>query len=540
MIQASILEQITIFYNILISNSALWILVAAAIGLMLLLLIASKFHNKKITKIIYATTYIGIFATLICLFHTEVIELFDYLINNIFLFLFFPNLAVYALVLIIVNIIIVKSTFSEKDNKIIKVFNIIFFVIFNTIFYLIIDNIVKNTVNVYEQLSIYTNNDLLVLIELSMKLFIVWLIILGIIKITRSLVNNLSSKVTNKNLVLEENNNSLELNNVDTLNQVLEINPNYEKIPEVEAKYNDYVDIVPMKKHKKLEENVEINASLSQENIVQNITDELDVDKLNELELQSQELVIENNNNLESLEEDTKEELVEVQDIKNEEVIVQNITDELVEEQPNELEIENQEVVMENENTLEIVETTNALEEAVETSSIENLETMTQSITNELESEQLNELELEDQEVVTKNNNIIESLEEDTNDNLVNEDTIKTNPFENIILENENTLVVSDDVKETESVQEEKKITLSSYDSIFIDYNSNLVSNIDNDMKVVFSDDDYMKNILLKVDDLKDNLNDDKIRNFYDSVKTEEDKLTLSDYNRLINILFNK
>lgn len=101
--------------------------------------------------------------------------------NNIFLFLFFPNLAVYVLVLIIINILIVRSTFSKKDSKFTKNINIIFFLLFQVIFYLIIDNVVKNNIDVYEQLSIYTNQDLLILIELSMQLFLLWVILLLII-----------------------------------------------------------------------------------------------------------------------------------------------------------------------------------------------------------------------------------------------------------------------------------------------------------------------------------------------------------------------
>ena len=85
MIQASLLEQITIFWNILINNKYIWIILLVALGLVLLLSIGSKFHNKKITKILYILAYVGIFGTLIGLFHTEILELYDYLVNNIFL-----------------------------------------------------------------------------------------------------------------------------------------------------------------------------------------------------------------------------------------------------------------------------------------------------------------------------------------------------------------------------------------------------------------------------------------------------------------------
>ena len=106
MVQASLLEQIKIFWNILINNQSLWLVLVLALGLVLLLAIGSKFHNKKITKILYVCAYLGIFGVLIGFFHTEILELYDYLVNNIFLFLFFPNLAVYALVLLSLHFLI--------------------------------------------------------------------------------------------------------------------------------------------------------------------------------------------------------------------------------------------------------------------------------------------------------------------------------------------------------------------------------------------------------------------------------------------------
>ena len=77
MIQASLLEQISIFWNILISNKAIWIILGSSVGLVLLLGIGSIFHNKKITKILYSIAYLGIFGTLIWFYHNEILELID-------------------------------------------------------------------------------------------------------------------------------------------------------------------------------------------------------------------------------------------------------------------------------------------------------------------------------------------------------------------------------------------------------------------------------------------------------------------------------
>ncbi len=226
MIQVGILEQILTFFKILFKNPYIIALAIISLASLFILIFASKFKNKKVTKVLYLIVYLGIFGTLLYFYHSEIFKLFDYLINNIFLFLFFPNLAVYILVLVIINTIIIKSTCSSKDSLKVKILNIIFFIIFNIIFYLIIYNIIKNKVDVYEQLSVYTNSDLLNLIELSMKLFVFWILVLIIIKLSSVLLNRMEiRKLGNKNLNLVETFNKEELINVNSISKVKKVIP---------------------------------------------------------------------------------------------------------------------------------------------------------------------------------------------------------------------------------------------------------------------------------------------------------------------------
>lgn len=296
MIQVNIFEQLMTFFKIFSSNAYVVILSIASIIALFILLLANKFKNKKITKILVILVYTLIFGTLIYFYHTEILKLLDYLMNNIFLLLFFPNLAVYVLVLIIINIIIIKSMLSDHGSKSTNILNIIFFILFNVIFYLIIDNIIKNNINVYEQLSIYTNSDLLILIELSMKLFIIWILLLIIIKISLNLNNHiLLKRSTNKNLILDEVSNRGELESLKPMTNYLEINStnieddyengfNYKEIFENSINYsnlkvenmsdepkyniyNDYLDMVPIRKKVK-ESNLIETPSMIQKEIV--------------------------------------------------------------------------------------------------------------------------------------------------------------------------------------------------------------------------------------------------------------------------------
>ena len=254
MIQSNILEQIKTLWNIFTSNKNFVMIGITSLVFLIIILLTSYFGGKKITKIITFTIYLIVIGTLIYFFHTEVFMLVDYLINNIFILLFFPNLAIYTLILIIVNIIMIRSIVL-KYGKVLKFINAIFFVIFNIIFYLIIDNVIKNKVNIYEQLSIYTNNNLLILIQISMYLFIIWLVVL--------LINYIASKLVKDKVVKEEVIPKEEV--VPTISKVKEVTPNTIVVTEKEVEeiknlrnekekniYNEYIDIMPVKKNKNI------------------------------------------------------------------------------------------------------------------------------------------------------------------------------------------------------------------------------------------------------------------------------------------------
>ena len=276
MIQKDIIEQINTLFKILKVNKNIMLVSIFAIITLILLEIVGHLKNKKITKIILISVYILVFGLLFIFYNSEVLSFIDYLVNNIFILLFFPNLAVYTLVIIISNILVIKNLL-RTNNKILKHISIMFFVIFNIIFYLIVDNCVENNILVYETLSIYTNSELLTLIEINMYLFILYLIIILISKVSHNIIGSIKvptkahevSKVntlvtdtievedelvdTKENSIpdlnltpvmitpeeiVKPNENSIVLNNHE-LNNLKTVNI-----------YNEYMDIEPVKKKK--------------------------------------------------------------------------------------------------------------------------------------------------------------------------------------------------------------------------------------------------------------------------------------------------
>lgn len=315
MIQKNLLEQLQILYKIFINNKNVFLISIIAIISFIIFQVANKLSNKKITKLLFLILYIGIFGTLLYFYNNQILTFIDYLINNIFILLFFPNLAIYTLIIIISNILIIKTIF-RKNNKVLKNINIIFFILFNIIFYLIIDNVSKNNINVYEQLSIYTNSDLLVLIQVSMYLFMFWLIILFIDKFSNKFIigkkkqivfNNVYSEVEVPKKIKKHFKNKLVisndvkninkklkniktpiLNNIDSIevnDKIIEEDKDIVKdsITNSDRKtniYNSYIDVVPVKKNKSKEKNHIILSSI--ETI---INDNIEVDSTKDMDV---------------------------------------------------------------------------------------------------------------------------------------------------------------------------------------------------------------------------------------------------------------
>lgn len=224
MINVSLGEKIKYFIDMISDNVNTLYIMGILLVLTLLVLVVYR-KNNRLVKGIFIGLYFLIIISLIVIYHQPLISLFDYLVENIVANLLFPNLAIYALILLIINIIVIASLLSNKVKYYIKSINIVYFGITQLFLYLIIDNVIRNDINVYEKLSIYTNQDLLILIELSMQLFVVWIIVLMIIKFVDYLIIKSEKKVviTDNKLVI---NNEIESNNnYNSLNELIEYVP---------------------------------------------------------------------------------------------------------------------------------------------------------------------------------------------------------------------------------------------------------------------------------------------------------------------------
>ncbi len=133
--------------------------------------------NKKINKAIFFSIWGVLLVMMVVKYNKVLSSLFDNLFDNIFMALYFPNLAVYIVILIISNVMFVYSTSSKRVRKSYKLINTFSALIIDTFLVLIVDIVNKNNINVHDEINVYTNPSLLVLLELTTAIFVSWLLL---------------------------------------------------------------------------------------------------------------------------------------------------------------------------------------------------------------------------------------------------------------------------------------------------------------------------------------------------------------------------
>lgn len=177
-------------------------------------------NKKKIGKLVSILGWIFIVLFIIIRYSSYLNKLFDNLINNIFMQIFFPNLATYVIIIIITNFIFLYSIIKKTSN-LSKVINVIFFTVIMVFMLYTLEQIITNNINIYSFEDVYSNDDISVLIQSTTVLFTFWIILI----ISKLIINKLIEKSI-KNIKNEEKDNisekqdlsEIQINNTNSQN----------------------------------------------------------------------------------------------------------------------------------------------------------------------------------------------------------------------------------------------------------------------------------------------------------------------------------
>lgn len=188
----SIIEKFQILFNTLLDFKFILIFTIALL-LFTLLYIVGKLSGKKYI-LFMILSFLIVFGISIINNYEVLSNTFDNFTTILFGNIYFPSIYAYIGVLVISFISFMISILNVMLKKIYKIINSTMFIINNVLLIIVINIIAKNKIDIFSVNSLYTNTNLVAILELSMGLFILWILSLITVYVTDCLCERLAHK----------------------------------------------------------------------------------------------------------------------------------------------------------------------------------------------------------------------------------------------------------------------------------------------------------------------------------------------------------
>lgn len=188
----SIAEKFKILFDMILDFKFIFIFLGVLVIATLLYLI-KKIDNRKYIMIITLSLLL-ILGIDIVINYKELAEVFDNFMTIFFSNIYFPSVYVYVGTLLIVAIAFITSMFNKMLNKIYKIINGITFVMNNILLAIILNIIAKNKIDVFTPNELYTNINLVAVLEISIGLFVLWILSLIVVYTTSVICDRIGNK----------------------------------------------------------------------------------------------------------------------------------------------------------------------------------------------------------------------------------------------------------------------------------------------------------------------------------------------------------
>lgn len=206
MADLSIVEKIKLLFNTAISTPFFILYAVVGILLVIFMIIDIK-KNKKFSKYIYIISGIFLITFFFIKYFNIILKVIDSFIEIVIKALYFPNLGIYIVMLIIANIIFIYNMISKKTYKSSKIIAGIITILIDFIFILIIGIISSEKIDITSEVKLYSDATMLTLLQISMALFASEGLLLGL-----SLASHKLKKYDK--ISIEEKNNTFSKENI--------------------------------------------------------------------------------------------------------------------------------------------------------------------------------------------------------------------------------------------------------------------------------------------------------------------------------------
>lgn len=188
MVQLTLVEKIQSLLEI-VKSSSLFIIAFLIGAAIISLIIMDYISNKKVNGKLYISALVFTMGFILVKYFKPLLNLADNLVEEIISIIYFPNLAVFLFILLSINVITLYTLIKNK-YFIHKIISVISAISIDFLFILILDIIAKNNIDIYAKLTVFSNKELLVLIELTTGIYTVWALITGFVKLVNKTCSN--------------------------------------------------------------------------------------------------------------------------------------------------------------------------------------------------------------------------------------------------------------------------------------------------------------------------------------------------------------
>ena len=172
----SLIEKLKALMNIIVSTPLFLFCFMMGVAVLILFIISIK-KEKKVNKWIFISIWLVLAIIILVNYYSVVLKIIDNLFDALFMSIYFPNITVYFMMLFISNFFFVFSLFRKKISKKFKLINFINALIVDLFLILIMDTVTTNSIDIYDKISMYTNFNVMILMQLNSAIFLSWILI---------------------------------------------------------------------------------------------------------------------------------------------------------------------------------------------------------------------------------------------------------------------------------------------------------------------------------------------------------------------------
>ena len=171
----TLVEKLKILMDVILSSPLFLILIIGGV-IIAIFLIFKLSLDKKVNKIAFISCWVIMLVAILIKYINIFFELIDNMFNMIFEALYFPSISNYLIILGISNFFLIYSVISKKVDFKHRLLNIISAVIIDAFLVIIMEIVSTNKISIYDKVTLYSNSNLLVLLELTTSIFTSWIL----------------------------------------------------------------------------------------------------------------------------------------------------------------------------------------------------------------------------------------------------------------------------------------------------------------------------------------------------------------------------